>query len=115
MQAAQPQQGKAKHTLLPVHTDPSSGRPCVNLAELLHSLPWMTISAPDEGPDPSELARRLAKDAEDCVPMWDLSIALDALRLLLWPIVPGDMPPGGALNVQAACTCWCVPHKPHRD
>ena len=84
-------QGKGQ---IPVHAMPSGTQQCLNLPQLLLDLPWTADMQPDEGPDPSNLARRLSKDAADSVPMWDLSIALDALRLLLWPVVPGDMPPG---------------------
>ena len=77
-----------------MHAMPSGAQQCVNLPQLLLDLPWVAGIQPDEGPDTSNLARRLSKEAADAVPMWDLSIALDALRLLLWPVVPGDMPPG---------------------
>ena len=69
----------------------------VDVPALVASLPWMVQpSLPGDGAaDTSNLAQRVSHpDRADAVPKWDLCIALQALLLLLWPIVPGDQPAG---------------------
>ena len=67
----------------------------VNVPALLAGMPW-TVQPSEPGQiDASNLARRVSKaDAPDAVPKWDLSIVLDALSMIMWPVLPGDQPVG---------------------
>ena len=107
MQAPQEQgRAAAQIAICPV---PSMTQQPVSLPQLVVSLPWVASPSSPESPpgsslDASDLARRTAQDVADSIPMWDVSIALDALSLLLWPPVPGDVPPG----LLTLCTGVCA-------